>query len=157
MGLAVVTVTGELAADAADRVPGGQCRSGEVEQGQVEELAPPGPQHDTDRTTDGAAVPGEPGAGEEVAEDVVLDLGVVVDEEIEAGTDQTTDERGEGHLVGPVLGLVDLTEATVDDRARNHEGHGEHEAERLQGEGPEVDLRKHGARDYSGAHGPSGR
>ena len=114
-GLAVVAVAGELAAAAPDRVAERQRRSGDVEQHQPEESAVPGPDQDRDRAADRAAVPDQPRAGEEVAEQVVGDLAPVLDQVVEARADDAAGERGEGHLVGPVGGLAELDEAARDE------------------------------------------
>ena len=107
--LAVVAIAGELAADPADRLAGQQCRSGHVGQLEVEDFTPRGPDQDGDRTAGQTAVPGEAGAGDDVAD--AVDAGAVVDHEVEPGADQTADQGGENRLVGPVRRLAELLEA----------------------------------------------
>ena len=95
-GLAVVAVAGQLAADPPDRVAERQRRRAEVEQGGVEHAAPPRPQPDADRAPDRAAVPDQARAGEDVAEQVVLDRVVVLDDEVEPRADDAADQARRG-------------------------------------------------------------
>ena len=127
-----------------DRVADRERRGAEVEQGQVEHPPPPGPEQDADRAADRAAVPDQPRAREEVAEQVVGDLVVVLDEVVEPGADDPADEGGEDHLVGPVGRLAELLQALADQRSGGDEPEREHDPEGLQGERADVDLGLHG-------------
>ena len=150
-GLAVVAVAGELAAAAPDRVAERQRRRAEVEQGEAEEAPVPGPGQDRQGAADRAAVPDQAGPGEEVAEQVVLDAVVVLDDEIDAGADDPAGQRREPHLVGPVDRLADLLQPPRDQGAGGDEGEREHQPEGLQRQRPEVDFRIHGP-PYSTLH-----
>ena len=115
----------------------------EVEQGEVEVLAPPGPEEDPDRATDRAAVPDQSRTGEEVAEQVVLDVAVVLEDEIEPGADQAAEQGGEADLVGPVDRLAELIEPPPEQRAGGEKGEGEADPEGLESQGADVDLGQH--------------
>ena len=93
-----------------------------------------------------AAEPDQPGAGEDVAEQVVGDLVVVLEDEVEPGADQAAEQGREGHLVGPVHRLAELAEALPDQRPGREEGEREADPEGLQGERAELDLGLHGGR-----------
>ncbi len=100
----------------------------------MRKFAVPGPEADRDRAADDAAVPGEAGAGEDVAEEVVGDLVPVVDQVVEPRADDAAEQRGEGHLIGPVRRLAELREALGDDDAGSDEAEGEHQPEGLKGD-----------------------
>ncbi len=140
-GDAVVAVAGELAADAADRVPDRQPGRRHVEERQVEQPAPACPQQHPDRAADATAEPDQARAGEEVGEPVV---GWVLDDEVDLGADDAADQPGEDHLVGPIDRLVELPKALADENARGDEPEREHDPEGLQGDGAYFDFRLHG-------------
>src|SRR2546423_919112 len=57
------------------------------------------------------AVPDQPGAREQVPEQVVRDLAPVLEDVVEARADEAAHEPGEGDLVCPVLRQAELAEA----------------------------------------------
>ena len=133
IGCAIVAVAGDLAADAADRVADGERDGAEVEQVQVEHLAAPRPQRDADGAAHGATEPHEPRTREDVAEQVVLDGVVVLDDEVESSADEPTNERDDDHLVRPVGGLANLLQAPREHGPGRDEREREHDPEGLEG------------------------
>src|SRR5207245_8342352 len=98
----VVAAAGARAADAPDRVPEGEQRGGVIEQAESEELAPPRPEDDGDGPADHPAVPDEPRAGEEAAEQIAVGRVPVLDHVVDPGSDQAADQPREERLVRPV-------------------------------------------------------
>ncbi len=141
--LAVVAVAGHLAPDPPDRVAHRQRDGGEVEQAEIEHPAPRRPGEDGDRATNDAAVPDEPGAGEQAADEVVLDLAVVLHDEVDAGADEAADEGRERHLVRVVDRFAELAQPPDEDRAGGDEPAREHDPERLQRDPEDMYLRLH--------------
>ena len=92
-------------------------------------------------------------AREDVAEQVVGDGVVVLDDVVDSGADDSPDQGSEDHLVRPVDGLAELLQATGDQQARRDEPEErEHDPERLQGE---ADLELCCIR--AGPYGPTSR
>ena len=94
--------------------------------------------------SDSPAVPDQPRAGEEAAQQVVLDRVVVLHDVVQPRPDQAAGKRGEDHLVGPVHRALELAQPPRDDRAGGQEGQREHDPEGLDREAEDVDLGLHG-------------
>ena len=80
-----------------------------------------------------------------MAEQVVLDFAVVLDHEVAARADQTSDERGKHDLIGPVDRLPQLAQASGDDAA-SQEAERESDPERLDRDAEDDDFGLHRAR-----------
>ena len=142
-GLAVVAVAGKLAADAADRVADRQRNRAQIEKPEAEHPTPPRPSDNADRAADRAAVPGQPGAREYAAEEIVPSRVEVVEDVVEPGPDEAAGKRGEGDLIGPIGGLLPLHQAPCDHGPGDDEAETEAEPEGLQRQRSDVDLWVH--------------
>ena len=129
--LAVVAVTGELAADPADRVGRGERGDDGVGELEVQHAAVARPGDHRERAADQAAVEREPRAAEQRA--------AVLGEEPQLGADDPADQRGEDHLVREVHRAAELAQAPRDHPARDEERHTEAEAEQLDVQTEEVE------------------
>jgi hypothetical protein len=81
--------------------------------------------------------------GEDVAQEIALDVVVVLEDEVEARPDQSAEQGGEAHLVGPVDRLAELVQPSPDQGAGADEGERKADPEGLQRERADVDLGEH--------------
>ena len=140
---AVIAVARHLTADAPDRVPQREPDRGGVEHPQRERAPPPHPSEHRDGAPDHAAVPHQARAREGVADEVVLDLVVVLDQVVAARPHHAAHQRREDHLIRPVGGLSQLPEPARHDRAAADEPQRERHPEGLDGDSEDFDFRFH--------------
>ena len=86
-----------------------------------------------------------PDPGEDGANEIVLDLRIVLDHEISARAHEAADERGEDDLIRPVDVLSKLAQTSGDHHPAGEEAKRERHPERLDRNAEEVDFGLHGA------------
>src|SRR4051794_6103614 len=140
---AVVTVARELATAAPDRIAKRQRDARQVGQLPSEPATPIRPEDGAERAPDQAAVPDQTGAAEQRSEEVVLDGVPVLDEVVDARTDQPADHHREDELPGPVDVLAELPEAATDDAGGDEKAQREADPEGLDRQRAEMYFRLH--------------
>ena len=138
----VVAVAGDLAADPPDRIAERERGRAHVEHPQLQHLgasastastpiAPPiAPPYQT-----------RPEPEKTLAEQVVPDLVVVLEQVVAARADDAAEQRGEDDLIRPVHRLAELAQAARDDRAAGEEAQREHHPEGLDRDAEDVGFR----------------